>query len=185
MVREFRDAAGVPWRVMEAEPHASGGSRQRYLPPEYQSGWLVFECATEKRRLAPIPEGWAALTERELAEVCARAMVVVSKSPPARSGAFVDTPTPAPASEATPSSPARARAADSPVALRPKLDAIVDELEQQIEEVCQAPAAERLNTGELIRVEEALAMAADRAKEAISLRRRLRDAQGAQDSPRE
>jgi hypothetical protein len=25
---------------------------------EYSNGWLCFECEGEKRRLAPVPEGW-------------------------------------------------------------------------------------------------------------------------------
>ncbi len=30
-------------------------------------GWLVFECAVEKRRLGPVPDGWDALPDEELA----------------------------------------------------------------------------------------------------------------------
>ena len=59
--------------------------------------------------------------------------------------------------------------------LRPQLHHLEDKIADAIEEVCDAPAVSELNTGELIRVEESLAIAADAAKEAISLRRRLRE----------
>ena len=59
--------------------------------------------------------------------------------------------------------------------LRPQLHQLEEQISEALEEVCDAPAASELNTGELIRVEESLAIAADAAKEAISLRRRLRE----------
>jgi hypothetical protein len=40
--------------------------------------------------------------------------------------------------------------------------------------VCDAPAVEKLDTGELIRVEETLAIAAETAKQVVSLRRKRR-----------
>jgi hypothetical protein len=46
-------------------------------------------------------------------------------------------------------------------------------LKSALEEACQADV-ERVNTGELIRVEEVLAIANEAAKEAVSVRRRLR-----------
>jgi len=58
--------------------------------------------------------------------------------------------------------------------LRPQLHRLEDKLTEAIDEVCDAPAVSELNTGELIRIEESLAIAADAAKEAVSLRRRLR-----------
>lgn len=58
--------------------------------------------------------------------------------------------------------------------LRPKLQEVQQEIEERIQQVCHAPPVEKLDTGELIRYEENLAIAADRAKEAVSLRRRLR-----------
>ena len=58
--------------------------------------------------------------------------------------------------------------------LRPQLHRLEDKITEAIEEVCDAPAVSELNTGELIRIEESLAIAADAAKEAVSLRRRLR-----------
>ena len=40
------------------------------LAPELRQGWLCFECAGERRRLAPIPDGWELLTESELTMLC-------------------------------------------------------------------------------------------------------------------
>ena len=160
MVRQFRDAAGVEWRVFEAEPHTSGTGTRRRLPPEFQGGWLVFESSTEKRRLAPRPQEWAAFTVRELEQACKQAVLVVSRSAPAASSS--------------------ATRPIEPSTLQPRLREVVGELERQLDEVCQVPAAERLDTGELIRVEETLAMAADKAKQAISIRRKLREHKSAQ-----
>jgi hypothetical protein len=58
--------------------------------------------------------------------------------------------------------------------LRPQLHQLEDKITDALDEVCDAPAVSQLNTGEMIRIEESLAIAADAAKEAVSLRRRLR-----------
>jgi hypothetical protein len=58
--------------------------------------------------------------------------------------------------------------------LRPRLDKLEDELEGTITEVCDGKPVRETNTGELIRLEETLAIAAETAKEAVSLRRRMR-----------
>jgi len=57
--------------------------------------------------------------------------------------------------------------------LNPKLDALQDQLESAREEICDIPHVSELSTGELIRVEETLAIAAERAKEAVSIRRKI------------
>ena len=43
------------------------------ISPEYVEGWVVFQSATERRRLAPIPDRWEQLGEDELRTLCARA----------------------------------------------------------------------------------------------------------------
>jgi hypothetical protein len=50
------------------------------LPDRWRQGWLVFECedgderaGRDRRRLAPVPAGWRASSERELAKLWARA----------------------------------------------------------------------------------------------------------------
>lgn len=50
--REFTDTAGVRWQVWATTP-ARGNVR-----PQFAAGWLAFECAAERRRLAPIPPEW-------------------------------------------------------------------------------------------------------------------------------
>lgn len=39
----------------------------------FEHGWLVFDNGEEKRRLAPVPDGWEQMTAEELAVLCARA----------------------------------------------------------------------------------------------------------------
>jgi hypothetical protein len=55
-----------------------------------------------------------------------------------------------------------------------RLERVEAELEESIERVCDEPRVEEVDTGELIRIEETLAIAARAAKEAVSLRRRIR-----------
>jgi hypothetical protein len=59
--------------------------------------------------------------------------------------------------------------------LRPVLRQVEAELEDKIEEVCDTDQRNPETTGELIRLEEALSDAAKAAKQAVSLRRRLRE----------
>lgn len=58
--------------------------------------------------------------------------------------------------------------------LRPKLVELEGELQAALEEVCEDPAIDKRSTDELIRIEETLAIASDAAKQAISLRKRIR-----------
>lgn len=39
------------------------------LPPRLANGWIAFECADERRRIAPIPPGWEQLPEVGLREL--------------------------------------------------------------------------------------------------------------------
>jgi CheY-like chemotaxis protein len=57
----FIDDAGREWLVHEVERQAGSGARSAYLPESWQRGWLLFETATEKRRLAPVPNDWRSL----------------------------------------------------------------------------------------------------------------------------
>ena len=80
--RVFRDPSGATWEAFAVHPSADSQSRAR-LPDPYRSGWLAFECEREKRRLSPIPEGWASLPEAGLLELCERAERVRRRSAPA------------------------------------------------------------------------------------------------------
>jgi hypothetical protein len=52
------------------------------LPPRLAQGWIAFECGTERRRVAPIPEGWNELPESALRELWRDA----EQLPPRRKG---------------------------------------------------------------------------------------------------
>lgn len=58
--------------------------------------------------------------------------------------------------------------------LRPQLLRLEEKLQGSLDEVCDAPPVGQVNTGELIKMEESLAIAAEAAKEAVSVRRKLR-----------
>ena len=64
---------------------------------------------------------------------------------------------------------------DPTVPLRPQLQRIEETLQDSLEEVCDAPPVGQVNTGELIKMEESLAIAVEAAKEAVSIRRKLKD----------
>jgi hypothetical protein len=63
---------------------------------------------------------------------------------------------------------------DPSLPLRPQLDRLEDQIEKSLDEVCVSPSVNQVNTGELIKIEETLAIAAQAAKEAVSVRRRMR-----------
>jgi hypothetical protein len=94
-LKNFRDESGNEWRVWDVVPHVlRGGSERRinerrrggvmaYSGPERRTGkdrrlggvgmvpslgagWLCFESGSEKRRLTPIPAGWADTPAEEL-----------------------------------------------------------------------------------------------------------------------
>jgi hypothetical protein len=90
--RRFNDSEGRAWEAWEVHPsaverrtsaerraarRADAERRQQHeprlvIPIELQHGWLAFQGAT-KIRLAPIPDGWMALSDDELARLVARA----------------------------------------------------------------------------------------------------------------
>jgi hypothetical protein len=99
-LREFTSTAGVVWQVWDTvpgTPHeaelfaqnaqlllaaeqragtSDGGPASAGAPrftPGREGGWLTFLSETEKRRLSPIPDGWATATERELTDWLQRA----------------------------------------------------------------------------------------------------------------
>lgn len=158
-MREFRDDAGIEWVVFFTSRSVA---RDHHLPEEYREGWLSFESsAGEKRRLAPVPKDWEALTEEELRALCTSAP---SQAPRRR-------PVQATADPADDRARDRTHEAES---LQPQLREMESKLSNALGEVCELPPPQKLDTGELIRVEETLALATEAAKEAVSLRRKLR-----------
>ena len=93
--REFDDARGVHWQVWEVIPSSAerreGADRRADQRPRpgrrtqqelrirleegLAHGWLAFESEHEKRRLHPIPDGWAERSGTELAELLEEAVV--------------------------------------------------------------------------------------------------------------
>jgi hypothetical protein len=58
--------------------------------------------------------------------------------------------------------------------LRIRLHEVEEEIHERVKHVCGTPPPRELDTGAMIRFEEALSIVASAAKEAVSLRRRLR-----------
>jgi hypothetical protein len=77
--RVFDEVQGRRWRVYAVHPSMSTVERDA-LPDAYRHGWLSFEAADEKRRIAPIPEGWEALSIDELRLLCQRAQRVPKRT---------------------------------------------------------------------------------------------------------
>ena len=52
------------------------GERRVGVSAPMRGGWLAFQSATERRRLVPIPHGWADDSETQLEAYCGAARVV-------------------------------------------------------------------------------------------------------------
>jgi hypothetical protein len=63
--REFVDQSGQTWMVWRTDPTAGG-----VVAADFKDGWLTFENANERRRLAPAPVGWEEMSLTELERLC-------------------------------------------------------------------------------------------------------------------
>lgn len=73
-LRIFQDGEGMIWRVWDVVPHYSRGSAERLLSSEMGHGWLCFESRDgRKKRLVPIPDGWAEVDDAALDDLRRRA----------------------------------------------------------------------------------------------------------------
>lgn len=99
--RIFRDSRGTEWQTWDVVPRlldrrvnerrsrtaTLGGSNRRSsvdrrvasgprpsLNAGLDGGWLCFEAAEEKRRLAPIPADWLLCPTERLEQYCSQAM---------------------------------------------------------------------------------------------------------------
>ena len=64
-MRTLIDRAGVTWDIYEVYPLVERRAVSR-VPDQYRTGWLCFQSALERRRLAPVPLGWQEWDERSL-----------------------------------------------------------------------------------------------------------------------
>lgn len=94
MLREFTDTAGTKWRVFDVNPSVVAselgtdvGRVQSFPSKAHADGWLCFESATEKRRLAPIPPEWEICDLEKLEAFCERAGFVSRTTPTRIDGA--------------------------------------------------------------------------------------------------
>ena len=67
--------------------------------------------------------------------------------------------------------------------LQPMLRQAHETLEDALDEACEAKPVSQETTGEMIRLEETLSVAAEAAKRAVSIRRRLREESQRADRP--
>lgn len=73
-------ADGQPFRTRGPERRGRAALRAvRTLGPSLGGGWLAFQAGTERRRLAPIPDGWEDTSDEALRALCKRA----APAPPA------------------------------------------------------------------------------------------------------
>ena len=66
-LREFRDSGGTQWRVWDVRPDAldKRTTAEDYMR-DWQEGWLCFESADTRRRLADFPSDWESLPDADL-----------------------------------------------------------------------------------------------------------------------
>ena len=84
-VRDFVDENSVKWKVwpvLRASIHPRTAVED-YLG-DYGDGWLCFESANERRRLAHYPDAWAEIDDKELCKLLSKAALVPTrgKTPP-------------------------------------------------------------------------------------------------------
>jgi len=81
-LREFCDAAGVTWKVWHVTPeHMHPRTAAKDYLGDLQEGWLTFECAGERRRLADVPHAWHELSDSALAALSRSASPVKQRAP--------------------------------------------------------------------------------------------------------
>ena len=92
--RRFTDSEGRAWEAWEVHPLAverrmnttrpdgppseerrAAGEFRLVIPRALRDGWLAFQASSQTVRLAPIPNGWAHLSDEELSLLVAQANV--------------------------------------------------------------------------------------------------------------
>jgi hypothetical protein len=72
-VPTFVDEGARRWEVREIREPLLPERAGVLSRPEFSSGWLLFSCETEHRRLAPLPPGWRVAPDEQLRRWCADA----------------------------------------------------------------------------------------------------------------
>ncbi len=85
-VRDIVDQKGVKWRVWAVQRSSihPKTAAEDFLG-DYGEGWLCFESANERRRLARFPQDWDRMADRDLLGLLTKAAVVPvrgKKTPP-------------------------------------------------------------------------------------------------------
>lgn len=73
--RRAGETARTPHTPRPAEPP----HHRAPVPAEYAKGWLCFETVGEKRRLAPVPEGWQRADDETIEQWCSIARPVTRR----------------------------------------------------------------------------------------------------------
>jgi hypothetical protein len=92
-LREFRDSKGVHWKVWNVTPDSldKRTTAEDYMR-EWQDGWLCFESADHRRRLASFPPSWEDLADEEMEKLLERSQSVKRRKSGETSGEFSRTP---------------------------------------------------------------------------------------------
>ena len=85
-VRDIVDQKGIKWRVWAVQRSSihPKTAAEDFLG-DYGEGWLCFESANERRRLARFPQDWDRMADKDLFGLLAKAAVVPvrgKKTPP-------------------------------------------------------------------------------------------------------
>ena len=80
-VRDIVDENGTRWRVWQVARSAihPKTAAEDFLG-DYSDGWLCFECANQRRRLAHFPQDWDRMSDKEVLNLLAKAAVVPVRS---------------------------------------------------------------------------------------------------------
>jgi hypothetical protein len=79
----FTDTAGTSWEVFQVR---RASAKEGAVTPGREAGWLAFSSGFERRRFAPVPDGWEQLSAPELEQLCREARPVqprIAPAPPA------------------------------------------------------------------------------------------------------
>jgi hypothetical protein len=82
--RTFVDRIGMTWQVWDVRPNTLVLSKaDRPGKQEFASGWLCFQSGSTRKRLVPIPLGWADMSEDDLVRLWRTATPAPSRGPSA------------------------------------------------------------------------------------------------------